>query len=352
MMDANDKYNDKTDMSSSSYKHPIFDGEDTNKFKEWWDITQATMEMEDLEEYFGDDFKYKSMPSKTLTIPLAGADAAAIATCAMNKRVRKEMKKAKAHMVRVTKDYPRRLVMNAETPYKAYAQLKAKYSVVKNRQDFTLLDAQWNEFKVSDVTVDPDKIFAKLDEHSKKLGEFGERYEKDALQMLSKLQVAFREEYGHVFTLLNTAEEHRKNTQSQLETAKRMIKAHYETKFKPMRNGEEDGTMMCMFVSADKQSKGADTYKCEHCGKKGHTAYHDGTQTGLIEKTLTTANMNDCKPVSTPSLTTTLLGLETHADRFDESWEYASIIGMLMYLANNSRPDIAFAVHQCARFTH
>ena len=36
----------------------------------------------------------------------------------------------------------------------------------------------------------------------------------------------------------------------------------------------------------------------------------------------------------------------------DESWSYASMIGCLNYLANNSRPDIQFAVHQCARYTH
>ena len=35
-----------------------------------------------------------------------------------------------------------------------------------------------------------------------------------------------------------------------------------------------------------------------------------------------------------------------------ESWSYASMIGCLNYLANNSRPDIQFAVHQCARYTH
>ena len=204
-MDANDKDNKKTHTSSSSYKHPVFDGEDTSKFKEWWDVTYATLEMENLEEYLGMDYKYTSTPSKSSTVLAADADAATIAVCTINKKVRKEMKKAKAHMVRVTKEYPRRLVMNADTPYEAYASLKSKYSVAKNRQDFTTLDAaQWNEFKVTNVDIDPDKIFATLDEHSKKLAEFGEQYEKDALQMLSKFQRAFPEEYKHVFTLLNT----------------------------------------------------------------------------------------------------------------------------------------------------
>ena len=35
-----------------------------------------------------------------------------------------------------------------------------------------------------------------------------------------------------------------------------------------------------------------------------------------------------------------------------ERWSYASVVGMLLYLVSNSRPDIAFAVHQCAQFTH
>eukprot|EP00956_Cyclotella_meneghiniana_P018181 scaffold30080_cov40-Cyclotella_meneghiniana.AAC.1 len=35
----------------------------------------------------------------------------------------------------------------------------------------------------------------------------------------------------------------------------------------------------------------------------------------------------------------------------DPTFPYASIIGMLLYLSGHSRPDIAFAVHQCARYT-
>ncbi len=34
-----------------------------------------------------------------------------------------------------------------------------------------------------------------------------------------------------------------------------------------------------------------------------------------------------------------------------ESWNYLSIIGKLKYLANNTRPNISMAVHQCTRFS-
>jgi hypothetical protein len=40
--------------------------------------------------------------------------------------------------------------------------------------------------------------------------------------------------------------------------------------------------------------------------------------------------------------------LEGH-DRID-SWNYRSIIGKLNYIANNTRPDISMAVHQCTRY--
>ena len=61
--------------------------------------------------------------------------------------------------------------------------------------------------------------------------------------------------------------------------------------------------------------------------------------------------MEECNSVSTPA-STTPLHIDKNDQEINESWEYPVIVGMLMYLATNSRPDIAFAVHQCARFTH
>ena len=74
-------------------------------------------------------------------------------------------------------------------------------------------------------------------------------------------------------------------------------------------------------------------------------------QTGLIDKVLDETNMQDSHAQPTPA-TATPLGPDIDGDPPDEKWRYATVVGMLMYLAGNSRPDIAFAVHQCARFTH
>ena len=61
--------------------------------------------------------------------------------------------------------------------------------------------------------------------------------------------------------------------------------------------------------------------------------------------------MSICNEVDTPS-TTTPSGIDFDGDPFTETWQYNSIIGMLMYLTANTRPDIAYAIHQAARFSH
>jgi Reverse transcriptase (RNA-dependent DNA polymerase) len=74
------------------------------------------------------------------------------------------------------------------------------------------------------------------------------------------------------------------------------------------------------------------------------------TQPMLINKVLAATGLVDCNPNHTPA--TAVLGSHKDEPKHDESWDYASLVGMLMYLSCNSCPDIAFALHQCARFTH
>ena len=82
-----------------------------------------------------------------------------------------------------------------------------------------------------------------------------------------------------------------------------------------------------------------------------HKTNFELTQTGLINKVLEESKMEDCNPAKTPCATDAL-GKDEDGKPFSETWEYSVVVGMLMYLATNSRPDIAFAVNQCARFTH
>ena len=85
--------------------------------------------------------------------------------------------------------------------------------------------------------------------------------------------------------------------------------------------------------------------------EKGSNASFKLSQTGLINKVLKASGMEDSNSSPTPASPTPLF-IDKYGDSFEESWEYPEIVGMLMFLATNSRPDIAYAVNQCARFTH
>jgi hypothetical protein len=75
------------------------------------------------------------------------------------------------------------------------------------------------------------------------------------------------------------------------------------------------------------------------------------TQKGLINKIIEAAGMTDCNPNWTPA-STTPLGSDPDGEPMNETWNYRSIIGMLLYLTTNTRPDCALAVSQAARFSH
>jgi hypothetical protein len=75
------------------------------------------------------------------------------------------------------------------------------------------------------------------------------------------------------------------------------------------------------------------------------------TQPGLIDKILATLGLENCAPKATPAEVQPLQADATGPER-REQWNYASVVGMLLYVSSSTRPDIQFAVHQCARYTH
>jgi hypothetical protein len=78
------------------------------------------------------------------------------------------------------------------------------------------------------------------------------------------------------------------------------------------------------------------------------------TQPQLIDSILVDCGLDkqNAKPRDTPALSSRiLLRDETGTPWGDEKWKYRSVIGKLNFLEKSTRPDIAYAVHQCARFT-
>ena len=77
-------------------------------------------------------------------------------------------------------------------------------------------------------------------------------------------------------------------------------------------------------------------------------------QTGLIRKVLETTRMEHSNGLPTPTKVEATLGTDVNGSEAKRDWpnSYASVIGMMLYLASNTRLDIYFSVHQCSRFTH
>jgi hypothetical protein len=74
------------------------------------------------------------------------------------------------------------------------------------------------------------------------------------------------------------------------------------------------------------------------------------SQTGLIDAVSESAHIPKGRLKNTPTPATAILHADKEGPARKESWDYPSVIGQLNYLAQKSRPDISFAVHQCARF--
>ena len=73
------------------------------------------------------------------------------------------------------------------------------------------------------------------------------------------------------------------------------------------------------------------------------------TQRGLIDKVVAATGLQNCRPNLLPC-SQQALGSDPEGPPMSDPWSYPSVVGMLLYLSCNSRPDIAFAVSQVCRF--
>ena len=76
------------------------------------------------------------------------------------------------------------------------------------------------------------------------------------------------------------------------------------------------------------------------------------TQSGLSKRVIEALGLCASNSVkcSTPA-ETSALPKDADGEMASGAINYPSVVGMLLYLSGHSRPDIAFAVHQCARYT-
>jgi hypothetical protein len=74
------------------------------------------------------------------------------------------------------------------------------------------------------------------------------------------------------------------------------------------------------------------------------------TQTGLIERILSDLGLSDSTSTKhVPAVD--ILSSHKESEPLSGEYNYRSVLGKMMYLSTNTRPDIAFANHQCARWS-
>ena len=74
------------------------------------------------------------------------------------------------------------------------------------------------------------------------------------------------------------------------------------------------------------------------------------TQRGLTDRIINAMGLDDSTSVKTPA-EYGALPKDENSDSCNSTFNYSSIVGMLLYLQNHSRPDLTFTVSQCARYT-
>ena len=77
------------------------------------------------------------------------------------------------------------------------------------------------------------------------------------------------------------------------------------------------------------------------------------TQPQLIRKILQDLSLTkpDVKSKTVPMASSRILHRHQESPKFDGSFNYRSVIGKLNFLEKASRPDLAYAAHQCARYS-
>ena len=75
------------------------------------------------------------------------------------------------------------------------------------------------------------------------------------------------------------------------------------------------------------------------------------SQPHLIDDIIKEVGVLPYKPRTTPALSSSILHRDLDGEEFTYQFDYRSIIGKLNFLEKGTRPDIAYAVHQLARFS-